>query len=65
LHYVFTNVAENEMLPLIVFESNEKAFFPSPLGFSSGIDRQGRALDGLLDLGNVGFVEIGPVTIDP
>ena len=52
-------------MPLIPFDREEKAFFPSPLGFSSGIDRQGLALDGLLDLGNVGFVEIGPVTIDP
>ncbi len=38
--------------------------FPNPIGLAAGFDKNGRALDGLIQLG-FGFVEIGGVTPKP
>lgn len=38
--------------------------FPNPIGLAAGFDKNGEAIDGLLDLG-FGFVEVGTVTPRP
>ena len=41
------------------------SFFPSSIGLGSGVLREGHSIDGLFDMGELGFIELGPVTIDP
>ena len=46
--------------------SQQRTFFSSPLGLAPGVCREdGNAVENLLEMGELGFVELGPVTIDP
>tara|TARA_B110000285_G_C14998637_1_gene550225 strand:- start:786 stop:947 length:162 start_codon:yes stop_codon:yes gene_type:complete len=45
---------------------NQRSFFSSPLGLAPGVCREdGNAIDNLFAMGDLSFVELGPVTIDP
>jgi dihydroorotate dehydrogenase len=48
------------------FKKDQRNFFFSPLGLAPGVCREdGNAVENLLEMGDLGFVELGPVTIDP
>jgi dihydroorotate dehydrogenase len=42
-----------------------KAFFSTPIGVGCGVAREGLGIDSIINMGEFGFIEIGPVTIDP
>jgi dihydroorotate dehydrogenase len=49
-----------------ISSNNQRSFFSSPLGLAPGVCREdGNAIDNLFAMGDLGFVELGPVTIDP
>ena len=46
--------------------NSEPKFFPSSIGIGSGVAREGgKVVDSLIDMGDYGFIELGPCTIDP
>ena len=76
LHNLFVKAARQDMLPKLektkeikeVYKAKEgttKSFFPTPVGLGSGVLREGMGIDSIFDMGELGYVEIGPVTIDP
>ena len=51
---------------LKTLKNNKEGYFPGVLGIKSGLSRCGGVeIDGLLDISDdIGFIEIGPVTLD-